>query len=186
MIGARIKLLLAVCLVLTTATSAHAWWGWGWRFGGYRYYGASYYYAPAYYRYYAPSYAYCPSVPVYPTVRPVPFVTPAKKAAEKVPTSKEPPVANAKQKGPTVTESRSTSRSIASSEFSTDRCKVGFWNLTGRDITLRVDGQPRTLAKNHAVTLELARTFSWQIDGERTTNELVPAEQAFHEVILRQ
>lgn len=188
MAGFRMKLLLAGLVVLGTTSSANAWWL-GWRFWGYGYYGPSYY-SPTYYRYYAPAYSYCPSVPVYPTVQRIPrdSAAPAQRGAEELrsPTTKEPPASNPKQKGPTVTESRSLSRDFAGALSAADRCKVGFWNLTGRDITLRVDGQPRPLAKNRAVTLDMARSFSWQVDQDRAINELVPAEQAFHEVILRQ
>jgi hypothetical protein len=187
MAGLRVKLLLAVLALLGTGSSAHAWWGW--RFWGYgpSYYGPAYF-GPAYYRYYAPSYTYCPSVLVYPTVRPIPAAPaePAKKVANSVPTTKEPPSSNVMRKGPTVTESRSSGRDTAELGTSKDRCKVGFWNLTGRDITLRVEGQPRLLAKNRAVTLDLARSFSWQVDQEQASTEHVPAEEPFHEVILRQ
>ena len=189
MAGTRAKLLLVALTLLGTSSSAHAWWGW--RFWGY---GPSYYspayYGPAYYEYYAPAFSYCPSVAVYPAIRPIPKIptVPAKKATETVPvpTTKEPPPSSMLQKGPTVTESRSTSRDIADGRPGPDHCKVGFWNLTGRDITLRVEGQPRVLAKNRAVTLDLARSFSWQVDQEQATTEQVPAEQRFHEVILRQ
>lgn len=193
MAGLRGKVLLALLVLLGTSSSAQAWW-WGWRGWGYGYYGPAYY-GPAYYSaaYYAPAYyAYYPSYPtcssVVPPAEPQ-SVAPAKKVAETVPsgTSKEPPgLGNMMKKGPTVTESRSQGGVYAGGANSKDRCKVGFWNLTGRDVTLKVDGQQRLLPRDRAVTLELERAFVWQLDqGDRVT-ERVPDDQPFHEVILRQ
>jgi hypothetical protein len=65
------------------------------------------------------------------------------------------------------------------------RAKVGFWNITGADVTLTVDGQQRKLPKDRAVTLELGRTFVWQLDGRSPRLERVPDDQTVFEVILR-
>jgi hypothetical protein len=67
-----------------------------------------------------------------------------------------------------------------------ERLKIGFWNLTGRDITLTVEGKVRTLAKNRALTLELEREFSWQVDRLPAHVERVPDGLAVHEVVIRE
>ena len=66
-----------------------------------------------------------------------------------------------------------------------DRLKVGFWNLTGRDITLIVDGKTRTVEKNRSLSLELEREFSWQVDRMPVHIERVPDGLAAHEVVIR-
>jgi len=65
------------------------------------------------------------------------------------------------------------------------RAKVGFWNITGADVTLTIDGQQRKLPKDRALTLELGRTFVWQVEGRGPRLERVPDEQNVFEVILR-
>jgi hypothetical protein len=181
MAGFRGKVLLAGVLLLATATSAQAWWGWRWSGYGPGYYA---YYGPAYYQpvYYYPVNPVCvPMMPMAPTM------PPARALGDKIPagTSKEPPVlGDTKKKGPIITESRSQSAAYAGGD-SRERCKVGFWNLTGRDVTLKVDGQERVLPKNRAITLTLERSFAWQIDQGDSVSEHVPEGQPFHEVVLR-
>ena len=70
-------------------------------------------------------------------------------------------------------------------EAAPGRCKVGFWNITGRDLTLTINGQARTLPKDRAVTVELERNFVWQITGRDPHSERVPEEMSVFEVILR-
>ena len=81
------------------------------------------------------------------------------------------------KKGPTVTESRSKSGGYAQEGATGDRCKVGFWNLTGRDVTLKIDGRPQVLAKNRAITVELERNMPGKSDQGETVTERVPQEQ---------
>jgi len=99
----------------------------------------------------------------------------------------EPPLSNPVKKAPVISESRSMGGAYAQSGGgSKERCKVGFWNLTGRDVVIRIDGQTRTLAKDRSLTIDSERAFSWQLDEGQTVAERVPEEQLFHEVILRQ
>jgi hypothetical protein len=176
------KAIVAAMALVLTASSAQAWSAW---YGGYTYtyYGPIYYYVPAYY--YAPVYPVCTTVfPTKPSSQPAP-----KKAAETLPraTTNEPPVLqDMLKKKPVITESRSSGGDQTSAGNGSQRCKVGFWNLTGRDVTLKVDGQQRLLPKDRAITLDLDRSFAWQIDQGQVTTERVPDEQVFHEVILRQ
>jgi hypothetical protein len=66
-----------------------------------------------------------------------------------------------------------------------DRCRVGFWNLTGRDVTLTVDGKTWSLAKDRATTLELDRRFTWQADRQSERAVSVPEGQSTFEVVIR-
>ena len=114
-----------------------------------------------------------------------------------VPQSTEPPVqkstmppagpgagpAPAEKRAPVITESRRADTTASAS--SDGRCKVGFWNLTGRDVTVTVDGTPRPLPKDRAITLELGRSFRWQMDDGPARTESVPDSQTTHEVVLQ-
>lgn len=66
-----------------------------------------------------------------------------------------------------------------------DRCRVGFWNLTGRDVTLTVDGKAWTLQRDRATTVELDRQFTWQSDNQSQRNVIVPEGQSTFEVVIR-
>lgn len=66
-----------------------------------------------------------------------------------------------------------------------ERCRVGFWNLTGRDVTLVVDGKSHALARDRALTLDLNRMFVWQADARGPQSEQVAEDQSTHEVVVR-
>lgn len=160
----------------------------------------------------APIQVYCvPALPYSPVkVAPVPQASPglmpraqplskpiAKPQQAPPSSSKEPPLSGGPSSGeeplrnplraPTITESRSLGsvEQAGARLAEPGRCKVGFWNVTGRDLTLTIDGQARTLAKDRAVTVTLGRTFVWQISGRDAQTERVPEELGVYEVILR-
>ena len=91
-------------------------------------------------------------------------------------------------RGPKITESRYAGGNLATDKQpapAKELCRVGFWNLTGRDVTLVVDGQTHFLRKDHAVTLDLTRQFAWKMDQGEPRNERVPADRPSHEIVLR-
>ena len=98
--------------------------------------------------------------------------------------SREPPLPKVRE-APKIIESRSHSDTSMDGAPPVGRCRVGFWNITGRDVTLTIDGQARKIAKDHALTLELSRSFVWQLDGRPPQTERVSVEQTVYEVILR-
>ncbi len=118
------------------------------------------------YYYYPPVYYY------YPRVLPVPDATPPKAAPKKT----------AAERAPVIIATHGAS---SASSPGKQRLKIGFWNLTGRDITLTVDGTTRSLAKNRSLSLELDREFSWQVDRLPAHIERVPEGMAAHEVVIR-
>jgi hypothetical protein len=77
---------------------------------------------------------------------------------------------NSSEKPPTVIATRS--QGVVSAHGTTplqkDRCRVGFHNQAGRDVTLNVEGKSFLLAKDRSRTVELnldlGRSFSWQVD----------------------
>jgi hypothetical protein len=96
----------------------------------------------------------------------------------------EPPV-DAKRT-PTITESRFPGEvAPAAAKVPAGRARVGFWNITGRDITLTIDGKARTVSKDRAVTFELGRSFAWQVDDGAPRSEQVPEGQNTLELVIR-
>ncbi len=143
--------------------------------------------APAPYCYPAPlpvqaswTYAYPPTYVMPLTVTPA-VPTPA--PPSKLPKVQMPPAQETKAPAPVVTEARSMTGTPPA--LAKDRCRVGFWNLTGKDVTLVVDGKARTLPRDRAVTLELAREFVWQVDQQPARSEHVAENKSAHEVVIR-
>lgn len=150
-----------------------------------------YYAAPAGYPVYypAPCLAY-PSPP--PVVAPRPgvrtFATPT--PAPPSTTAEPPPALNPK---PAINESRFESRfydvypvaTRGAASAASDRCSVVFWNLSGRAVVLKVDGQTRTLAAGANTTLDLRRQFVWQVNDREPQFERVAASDSALEIVLR-
>jgi hypothetical protein len=144
-------------------------------------------------------YYYCPPTPATPTVIPVPDARPGYANPVPAPPSStgEPPL----QKGimppaktsnearmPVIVTSHAQSGllSAGATPIPKDRCRVGFWNLSGRDVTLVIGGQTISLAKDRAVTMDLERQFAWQVEGRPQHVERVGEGQATHEVVIRE
>jgi hypothetical protein len=150
-------------------------------------------YYPAYrIAYYYPGHCwsipvYCPPVvPVYPAAPVVVLPTPYAKPRPAPPSgTSEPPTEKPDQRAPKVVESRYEGGSTATATTVKDKLRVGFWNLTGRDVTLTIDGQRHTVARNRAITLTLGRSFSWKMGEDPLRTEDVPSDQASFEVLLR-
>jgi hypothetical protein len=66
-----------------------------------------------------------------------------------------------------------------------DRCSVGFWNLTDRDLTVSVAGQDHIVLRGKTLKLQTGRQFAWRLDGHEPQNENVPMENAGVEIVLR-
>lgn len=147
--------------------------------------------------YYTPAVVYVPVVPVF-VALPIPICPPPTAAASPAPAPRiyatPTPAPSAAPPGgqppPGVGESRSfyDAYGVAVREESTrtpEHVTIGFWNHSGKDMVLKVDGQPRTLARGQSVLLTLPRQFVWQIDERQPQNETVPAGQAGVDVVIR-
>jgi hypothetical protein len=145
-------------------------------------FGGCWWYGPPAVSYYYPA----PACYYYPRVIAVPDALP--KPAPPSQTG-EPPLhrldKTAAERAPVIITTRALAADAAATPTK-DRLKIGFWNLTGRDITLTIEGKTRTLAKNRALTLELEREFSWQVDRRPAHIERVPDGQSVHEVVIRE
>lgn len=179
------------------------------------YYTASYYYTPSYYAayFYTPSYYYTPVYtaaypPVYTTrvyyqpvvaaasfciptsMRTVPtsYATPTPAPAS---TTREPPLPLPPATSPKVTESRSFPQTTQDYSTTTARkvseqVRVSFWNLSNRDLTLRIDGVVRVLGRDRSLTLTLPREFLWAQEDREALREVVPPQHNRLDIVLRQ
>jgi hypothetical protein len=145
-----------------------------------------------YYSYYPAPVVWVAAYPVYcvPVVVAVPAPPPRVYAA---PTA-APPLANpppAPPMPPAVGEQRTSyydAYAVAGREgqpVDGERCSVGFWNSTDRDLVLRVAGQVRALPRGRGVTLVLPRDFVWQLDSRDPQVERVQAKESAVEIVIR-
>ncbi len=110
-------------------------------------------------------------------------------------TSAEPPLAKpqappAKEGGaPAVRESRYYDAYkvalIDSGRTPGERCSVGFWNLSERDLVLHVGGRSVALKRGKSVTFDVARQFVWQVEGRQAHSEHVPDKDSALEIVIR-
>ena len=176
-----------ITLLLAANAAAEGWVHWS---SGY--YAPSYYNGPVYYCVPATPYRV---VPLAPTVsdtgaRKSPFAQPRSAPAFK---TDEPPLdkRDVFKIAPKVTETRSSKfggqreKIRDAGESSPARYRVGFWNVSGRDISLTVEGTARVLPRNRSITLLVPRDFTWSVDEQAAQSDQVPAGEATHEVIIR-
>jgi hypothetical protein len=136
-----------------------------------------YYVAPHYYCVPGPTVIPVPDAPKYARPTPAPPSSTGEPPLQKK-TSDDP-------RKPVIVASHALNDNSKREQTSSDRCRVGFWNLTGRDLTLRVAGKTMAIPRDRGVTLTLDRQFIWQIDGRSERMERVAEGQATHEVVIR-
>jgi hypothetical protein len=68
---------------------------------------------------------------------------------------------------------------------SAERCQAGFWNLTDRDLTLKIDGQNRVLGRGQGFNQKVSRQFVWQVEGREAQTERVASADAGVEILIR-
>jgi hypothetical protein len=180
---------LALLILVAGSGSARAdWWGYSSCSSGYYY--TAYYHpvvTPIYYVVQPAAYA-----------NPAPMVRPAigngyyaqPQAAPPSPGNEAPP--EKKKAGPPkVTESQAPSMSdakvtpVAEDGNGNGVCRVGFWNVSGRDVKLTVGDKTYNVLRDRNLTLSLSRTFSWGINGNEPQADRVPDERTSHEIVIR-
>jgi hypothetical protein len=156
-----------------------------------------------------PVYPVCvpPPLPSYPSV-PVPsglgqtYAPPTAAPPSAGPSTPEPPLAAplAPAKPSAATPGRSPGFGESTSFYNAysvagqyrsrpvgERCMVDFWNLTGRDLVLRIEGEPpQVLPRGKSVPVAIGRQFRWQVEGRETqTTRIDDGESALQIVIRR-
>jgi hypothetical protein len=91
---------------------------------------------------------------------------------------------------PAVSESRSyyDTYPVApdrSSQPLGERCSIEFWNLTRRDLTVKVDGSPHLLKQGRNLLLDLGRHFVWQVERHDPQRENIPVGESALEIVIR-
>jgi hypothetical protein len=75
--------------------------------------------------------------------------------------------------------------SATGSTTASGTCSVGFWNSTSRSVTVRVAGKVQVISPGRGVTLELPRSFSWQLDDRQPQQASTPSDQAGLDIVIR-
>jgi hypothetical protein len=180
---------LAVLLVVAGSGSARADW-WAYSSCSPSFYYTAYYYpvtTPVYYVIQPAAYA-CPTPVVRPAIGIGGYAQP-----QPAPPSQgiEGPQEKKKAGPPKVTESQALSGSdvnvtaLAVDGDGNSVCRVGFWNVSGRDVKLTVSGKTYDVQRDRSLNLILSRTFSWGIDGHEPQADRVPDERMSHEIVIR-
>jgi len=182
---ASTRLALALCAIAVFAPGVCA-HGRGGYSAGYYYY-PSYYYAPPPIAYYVPIAEYF-GVPD--LVCPAPQQIFAQPTAAPPRSTNEPPQSPAKPQPPKVSESRSlysaySGRRHTSYKIGASHCRVGYWNVTNRNVSLAVEGQSYFLAPGRGMTLTVPRQFTWQMDRGKLNRESVPSDRPTMEIVIR-
>jgi len=103
--------------------------------------------------------------------------------------SAEPPLGKPDARAPKITESRYAGTGAATPQtpapVGKTALRVGFWNVTGRDVTLVIEGKTHRLPRDRALTIEVPHSFTWTMDGATQRTEELPSDQTRHEIILR-
>ncbi len=60
-----------------------------------------------------------------------------------------------------------------------------FWNLTERDLTIKVDGQRHVVARQKSLLVEVPRQFIWQIEGRDPQKEQIATGESALELVIR-
>jgi len=71
------------------------------------------------------------------------------------------------------------------SSVSTESGTLALWNLTNREVTVKVDGRSHTLEPGKNLTLTVGRKFVWQVDGREPQTERIATGEVGIEIVLR-
>jgi hypothetical protein len=66
-----------------------------------------------------------------------------------------------------------------------NRCRVGFWNVSNRNLKLNINGRMHRLPRGGTITLRLQRGFVWQVTGSTPHEERVPVGKSNMEIVIR-
>jgi hypothetical protein len=107
------------------------------------------------------------------------------------PSSVEPPLAGgSREPKAAVSESPSyyDSYAVAPRRGQTvtgDRCSLNLWNLSNQQLSVKVDGQTKIVARGKNVALEVPREFVWQVEGRAAQTERIAAGEWSLMIVIR-
>jgi hypothetical protein len=125
--------------------------------------------------YAAPGTPYAVPVPAPPSAGPVAPVQPVEPVMPRV---------------PEVSESHSYYDAYSVAPRTTDRpardrYAIGFRNLSGRELMLKVDGRATLLEPGQTLSVQLPRRFVWQVVGRDPQSQALPDGESALEIVLR-
>jgi hypothetical protein len=127
----------------------------------------------------APAPAYARPTPAPPSTTPPASQTPTPGGSQPAPTPRT----------PSAGESRSYFDLYAvtpgTPEQAAGRAAVGFWNLSGRELSVVVAGQNYVIPQGKSLRTNLAREFVWSVVGREPQQERVPDAVPALEVVIR-
>jgi hypothetical protein len=65
------------------------------------------------------------------------------------------------------------------------RCSVSFWNLTDRQLKVRVAGRSHVVPARQRLMLEVERRFAWEVEGYPPQTQQVEAAHAGAAIVIR-
>jgi hypothetical protein len=125
--------------------------------------------------------SYAPPTAAPPSTAPPPLAEPRKPTTSLSPN---------REASPALSEARSYYDVYAvsprvSEKRAGDRCLVDFWNLTGRELSVLVDGQQHVLSPGKSQPVDVGRRFVWKMDGRDPQAEQVAAGDSAVEIVIR-
>ena len=81
------------------------------------------------------------------------------------------------------------SYSVASAKMdrpAAERCTVDFWNLTDRDLLLRIDGGPaQVLPRGKTLPVSVPRQFTWEVQGRQSQPTRIDLGESALQIVIR-
>jgi hypothetical protein len=66
-----------------------------------------------------------------------------------------------------------------------DRYAIGFRNLSGQELTLKIEGRATLLQPGQSLSVQLPRRFIWQVVGRDPQSQALPEGESALEIVLR-
>jgi hypothetical protein len=86
---------------------------------------------------------------------------------------------------PKVSETRSFYDAAAPARTGDESLAVGFWNLSDHDVTVIVNDQRYFLPPRQSVKANVARQFTWRLEGRDLEPERIPDGVSSAEIVIR-
>jgi hypothetical protein len=133
-----------------------------------------------------PNRIYAPPTPAPPSAGPATSEFPSA-----LPSTPAKPSATPPSGSPGFGESTSfyDSYSVASAKMDRpagERCTVDFWNLTDRDLLLRIDGGPaQVLPRGKTLAVSVPRQFTWEVQGRQSQPARIDLGESALQIVIR-
>jgi hypothetical protein len=66
-----------------------------------------------------------------------------------------------------------------------ERCTVGFWNLSDRDLSAKINGKTLTVPRGKNTPVDVPREFVWQVEGREPQVERIATGESALTIVIR-